>query len=170
MGAGKLEADPESRLRRERMASAASAPFRTDAARAFPRFEAAAETATTTPALPLLPVFDADSHGERRLRLAGGGPGLGGVGGGAVEGDHNYVGQHEWTDPVLGLSLHGNERWYSSRDGVWIQPDRLGDVDSISLYAFVGQQPHEKTDPLGSILPQGVFTRSTSYPPGCPAR
>ncbi|MEO7920207.1 MAG: RHS repeat-associated core domain-containing protein [Thermoanaerobaculia bacterium] len=40
-------------------------------------------------------------------------------------------------------------RWYDPRTASWLSEDPEGDVDSPNLYAFVGQRPHEKTDPLG---------------------
>ncbi|MEO6326495.1 MAG: RHS repeat-associated core domain-containing protein, partial [Thermoanaerobaculia bacterium] len=67
--------------------------------------------------------------------------------------------QHSWTDPVLGIAYH-RARWYDPRTASWLSEDPEGDVDSPNLYAFVGQRPHEKTDPLGlaaSVSQSGVI-------------
>jgi RHS repeat-associated protein len=51
-------------------------------------------------------------------------------------------------DPVTGLA-YARARWYDARTASWLSEDPLGMVDSTSLYAFVGHQPHLSTDPYG---------------------
>lgn len=54
-----------------------------------------------------------------------------------------------WVDPVSGLS-YLRARWYDPEISAWLSKDPEGSGESASLYAFVGGQPHELIDPLGT--------------------
>ena len=48
--------------------------------------------------------------------------------------------------------------------GEWLSEDPEGDVDSPNLYAYVGQRPNERTDPLGLRIyrKQGLWPHSST--------
>jgi len=70
-------------------------------------------------------------------------------------GRFQYTGQ-AWI-PELGL-YHYKARFYSPKDGRFLQVDPIGYDDQINLYAYVGDDPVNRTDPTGM---QESFERAT---------
>ncbi|MEO8585038.1 MAG: polymorphic toxin-type HINT domain-containing protein [Acidobacteriota bacterium] len=67
---------------------------------------------------------------------------------GAFPGGSSALYQGLWTDPVTGIAF-ARARWYDARNASFLQEDPAEDLDSSSLYAFVGLRPNEATDPMG---------------------
>jgi len=64
-----------------------------------------------------------------------------------------------YCDDITGLYITRN-RVYDPRTAAWLSPDPMGDQESVNRFGFVGQMPHEKTDPLGleaSLSQNGTF-------------
>jgi RHS repeat-associated protein len=59
-----------------------------------------------------------------------------------------YTGRR-W-DPDLGLYYY-RARWYDPTLGTFLQTDPIGSLDYINLYAYVGLEPGNATDPTGKI-------------------
>jgi RHS repeat-associated protein len=57
-----------------------------------------------------------------------------------------YTGRR-WVDE-LGLYYY-RARWYDPQLGTFLQPDPIGSLDYINLYAYVGLEPGNATDPTG---------------------
>jgi RHS repeat-associated protein len=57
-----------------------------------------------------------------------------------------YTGRR-W-DPDLGLYYY-RARWYDPQLGTFLQTDPIGSLDYINLYAYVGLEPGNGTDPSG---------------------
>jgi RHS repeat-associated protein len=53
-----------------------------------------------------------------------------------------------WRSPVSGL-VYMRNRWYAPELGQFLSQDPLGYTDSYNLYAYVGYDPINRTDPLG---------------------
>lgn len=57
-----------------------------------------------------------------------------------------YTGRR-W-DPDLGIYYY-RARWYDPQTGTFLQTDPIGSLDYINLYAYVGLEPGNATDPTG---------------------
>ncbi|OYU77306.1 MAG: hypothetical protein CFE32_06410 [Alphaproteobacteria bacterium PA3] len=57
-----------------------------------------------------------------------------------------YTGRR-W-DPDLGIYYY-RARWYDPTTGTFLQTDPIGSLDYINLYAYVGLEPGNGTDPMG---------------------
>ena len=57
-----------------------------------------------------------------------------------------YTGRR-WVDE-LGLYYY-RARWYDPELGTFLQPDPIGSLDYVNLYAYVGLEPGNATDPTG---------------------
>jgi RHS repeat-associated protein len=57
-----------------------------------------------------------------------------------------YTGRR-W-DPDLGIYYY-RARWYDPETATFLQTDPIGSLDYINLYAYVGLEPGNKTDPTG---------------------
>ena len=62
---------------------------------------------------------------------------------------YGYTGQRSMA--ALGL-LYYKARFYSPSLGRFLQPDPIGYADDLNLYAYVGNNPVNFTDPSGLIL------------------
>lgn len=82
-----------------------------------------------------------------------------GVPGAANQGRYQYTGQI-WI-PELGL-YHYKARTYSPTLGRFLETDPIGYADDLDLYAYVGDDPVDKTDPLGLKMTCKPVTTTTS--------
>ena len=76
----------------------------------------------------------------------------------------------KYTDDETGLLYYGY-RYYNPRDGRWLSRDPLGEAGGINLYAFCGNDPVNRIDPLGlaygnPVLGPGGMWPSDPYAPG----
>ena len=87
-----------------------------------------------------------------------------GIPGGTNQGRFQYTGQ-AWL-PELGMYYY-KARMYSPTLGRFMQTDPIGPAGGINLYAYVGNDPINATDPLGLVIddqgPTVVITANYRY-------
>ncbi len=71
----------------------------------------------------------------------------------------------KYTDDETDLVYYGY-RYYQPSTGRWLSRDPLGEEGGINLYAFCGNDPMNKCDPLGLQMTMGV--RNINIPGGIP--
>ena len=73
---------------------------------------------------------------------------------GSMQTDRTYTGQRTYTDD-FGLMFY-NARWYDNQTGRFAQADnidvKVGDTQSLERFAYVGNNPVNRTDPSGHIM------------------
>jgi RHS repeat-associated protein len=73
-------------------------------------------------------------------------------------------------DPESGLYYY-RARYYSPQLGRFLQTDPVGYKDDLNLYAYVGNDPLDKTDPTGTLCDKaGTFCTADTYKPLVRAR
>jgi RHS repeat-associated protein len=70
-----------------------------------------------------------------------------------------------WLDEETGLLFMKN-RYYSPKLGRFLQADPIGYGDGLNLYAYVGNEPINSTDPLGPRKNDSVNGNNDNFGPG----